>query len=207
MTNTLFLIFELAGTVAFAVSGAMTALKRSMDIFGVAILGLTTAVGGGIIRDLVLGNTPPVAFRLPIYALTAIGTAIVFFLPRVRRAMQTRQAVFNRVLFLMDSLGLSIFTVVGIQVAMSASEHNLFFLVFVGVVTGVGGGVLRDVLAGKMPVVFKTDFYACASLIGALVCSILWPYAGGVPAMTLGAGVILVLRLCAARYHWSLPKA
>lgn len=123
-----------------------------MDVFGVCILGLTTAVGGGVIRDLLLGITPPGTFQDPIYAVVALLTSLVLFLPRIRRLLMWDQRLYDLVLLIMDSAGLGIFTVAGIRIAYEhAARPTLFLLVFVGVVTGVGGGVLRDVLAGDTP--------------------------------------------------------
>ena len=208
MPEPMLLIFELIGTVSFAVSGAMTGLKKKMDLFGIAILGLITAVGGGVIRDLTLGLTPPATFRNPIYAIVALCTAIVIFIPAVRRLIGRKQQLFDTVLLVMDSIGLGIFTVVGIQVAFSAShDYPPFLLIFVGMITGIGGGVLRDILAGDTPYIFVRHFYACASLIGAAVCLVLWGWAGESVAMISGATVILILRLLAAHFRWSLPRA
>lgn len=203
-----FLILELAGTMAFAASGAMTGLRKNMDVFGVCILGLTTAVGGGVIRDVILGSTPPATFQDPIYAAVALLTSLVLFLPQVRRLLMWDQALFDLSLFLMDTAGLAIFTVMGIRIAYtSAPRPTLFLLVFVGVVTGVGGGVLRDMMAGDTPYIFVKHVYACASLAGALVCGALWPCAGGMPAMLLGAGVVILIRVLSAHYRWNLPRA
>ncbi|MCI5923571.1 MAG: TRIC cation channel family protein [Oscillospiraceae bacterium] len=203
-----FIVFlELSGVVAASVSGAMTAMKKRMDIFGVMILGLITAVGGGVIRDITLGITPPATFRNPMYALTAVVTAVVVFLPCVQRLFRRFQRVYDFVLLTMDSIGLGIFTVIGVEAAFTKSEHcGMFLLCFVGVITGVGGGVLRDVLAGNMPYVFVKHIYACASLAGALVCIWFWPISH-VLAMMLGAGSVVLIRSLSAHFHWSLPKA
>ena len=202
------LILEIIGTVAFAVSGAMTGLSKKMDIFGVVILGLTTAVGGGMIRDLVLGLTPPAMFTNPIYAAVAAVVSVIVFLPAVRRWLTAYSRASDLVMLVMDSLGLGVFTVVGIQRADTATDHRgLFLLVFVGVVTGVGGGLLRDVMAGQTPYIFVKHVYASASIIGAILCAALWAPLGATMAMILGASVILTIRLLAAHYHWSLPKA
>lgn len=202
------LILEIIGTVAFAVSGAMTGLSKKMDIFGVVILGLTTAVGGGMIRDLVLGLTPPAMFTNPIYAAVAAVVSVIVFLPAVRRWLTAYGRVREILMLVMDSLGLGVFTVVGIQRAYTATDHRgLFLLVFVGVVTGVGGGLLRDVMAGQTPYIFVKHVYASASIIGAILCAALWAPLGATMAMILGASVILTIRLLAAHYHWSLPKA
>ena len=113
----LFLILELVGTLAFAASGAITGLKKNMDVFGVCILGLTTAVGGGVIRDLLLGITPPGTFQDPIYAVVALLTSLVLFLPRIRRLLMWDQRLYDLVLLIMDSAGLGIFPVAGIRIA------------------------------------------------------------------------------------------
>lgn len=208
MSEHLFLIIEIIGTVAFAASGAVIGLEKGMDIFGVTILGLTTAVGGGVIRDLVLGNTPPATFRDPVYAVIAICVSIVMFLPAVRRASERHRELYDSAMLIMDSLGLGIFTAVGVRTAYSVSgDSGMFLLIFVGVVTGVGGGILRDVMAGNTPYVFVKHFYACASLIGALVCALMWHSFGEVGAMFTGASLVVALRLLAAHFRWSLPKA
>lgn len=208
MPAPLLLLFEIVGTVAFAISGAMTGIKKKMDIFGVAILGLTTAVGGGALRDIILGNTPPVMFRNPVYAVIAIVTSVILFLPTVQRLILRIHGLYDSLMLLMDSVGLGIFTVVGIRTAYAnLADPGWFLLLFVGVVTGVGGGVLRDVMAGDMPYVFVKHFYACASLLGAVVCILLWNLAGQTIAMAAGAAAVVALRYLAVKYRWSLPKA
>lgn len=208
MPAPLLLLFEIVGTVAFAISGAMTGMKKKMDIFGVAILGLTTAVGGGALRDIILGNTPPVMFRNPVYAVIAIVTSVILFLPAVQRLILRIHGLYDSLMLLMDSVGLGIFTVVGIRTAYAAvADPGWFLLLFVGVVTGVGGGVLRDVMAGDTPYVFVKHFYACASLLGAVVCILLWTLAGQTIAMAAGAAAVVALRYLAVKYRWSLPKA
>ena len=196
------------GTVAFTISGAMTGLKKEMDIFGVAILGLTTAVGGGVVRDIILGVTPPVTFRNPLYAFIAIGTAIIVFIPVVHRWMMRNARIYEKILILMDALGLGIFTTVGIRAAYEVSaDFNKFLLLFVGVVTGTGGGILRDMLAGNTPYIFIRHVYAVASLAGAVVCIFLWTVTESVYAMLAGMAVIVILRLLSFHFKWNLPRA
>ena len=186
MSGTLLLIFEIIGTISFAVSGAITAINKKMDIFGVIILGIVTAVGGGAIRDLVLGINPPVTFTSPVYAVVAAVTAIIVFIPAVLKFLHKKKAIYDYALLVMDSLGLAVFTVIGIETAVSnTSEFNSFLLLFVGVITGIGGGVLRDIMAGNIPYIFVKHFYASASLIGAAVCIILWNLIGQEWAMIL----------------------
>ena len=200
-------ILEILGTVAFAISGAMVALKKNMDIFGVVILGIVTAVGGGATRDIVLGITPPTMFEKPVYAIVATVVSIIVFLPSIRRLLTRNQKVYDLTMRIMDSVGLGLFTVMGIDKAHSIGEYNLFLLVFVGVITGVGGGLMRDVMAGDTPYIFVKHIYACASIAGALACALLWNVLGAVPAMFIGATLVLVIRLLAAHYKWSLPHA
>ena len=206
MSENLLLIFELIGTVAFAASGAMVGLSKKMDIFGITVLGIVTAVGGGIIRDLILGNTPPATFQNPIYALVAIFVSIVLFIPAVRRFLFKKHSIYDKTMLIMDSLGLGIFTAVGIEIAYLAEHRSVFLLVFVGMITGIGGGVLRDVLSGNTPYIFVKHFYASASLIGAVASIFLWEYIGQSAAVFGCAFVVTALRLLAAKFRWSLPK-
>ena len=202
------LLFELVGTVAFAASGAMTGIRKNMDIFGVCILALTTAVGGGVIRDVILGNTPPATFRDPIYATVALAAALVRFFSRVRRLLMHNTVLFDKAMFWMDTAGLGIFTVVGIRTAYAhVPQATVFLLVFVGVITGVGGGLLRDMMAGDTPYIFVKHIYASASLAGALVCGLLWHYAGEMGSMLAGGGLVILIRGLSAHYRWNLPKA
>ena len=207
MPKNLLLIFEIIGTIAFASSGAMVGLSKKMDIFGVMTLGLVTAVGGGVIRDLVLGNTPPATFRNPIYALVSLAVSAILFVPAVRRFLFKKQKIYDKSMLFMDSLGLGIFTVVGIETALFSGEESVFLLIFVGMITGIGGGVIRDILAGNTPYILIKHFYATASLIGAVVFIVLWNLSLSGIAYAFGAATVVVLRLLAAKYHWSLPKA
>ena len=177
-------IVNLIGTVAFAASGALTGLKKGMDLFGVCILGLVTAVGGGVIRDLILGLTPPMAFQDPTSALVALAVSAVFFLGRVRRLLMYKPALFNHLLFWMDALGLGVFTVVGVQIAYEAvAKPTLFLLVFV------------------------KHVYASASLAGAILCAGLWSRLGSMAAMLLGLTVVVLIRGLAAHFRWNLPRS
>ena len=205
--DTFIFVVNIIGTLAFAASGAMIGLNKNMDIFGVCILGLATAAGGGVIRDLILGLTPPMAFRDPTYAVLALATSAVFFSRRVRRVLMHNQRRYDRLLFWMDTLGLGVFSVAGVELAFSRSGHPTFFLlVFIGTITGVGGGVLRDLLAQEVPYIFVKHIYACASLAGAALCAGLWRF-GSMPAMLAGIAAVVIIRVLAAHFHWNLPRA
>ncbi len=201
-------LLELIGTIAFAASGALIAMKKRMDLLGVIILGVITAVGGGILRDLILGITPPLAFRDPLCAVVAIATSVLLFIPWLRHRLMHNQRLFDVVLLIMDSIGLGVFTVMGIWNALTFTvHHSAFLLIFVGVLTGVGGGVIRDVLAGNMPFILVKYVYACASLIGAFACALLRKLLPLYAAMLFGMLLVLIIRLLAAHYHWNLPHA
>lgn len=202
------LILELLGTVAFALSGAIIALQKKMDIFGVCMMGLTTACGGGVLRDVFLGALPPVMFREPVFALTAVVVSAIMFLPVVRRALSRQEQVYEKLLLFADAAGLGIFTAMGVAATIRAGYGgNVFFAVFLGTITGVGGGVLRDVMAGATPYIFVKHIYALAAIFGALLCAFLWKPMGQKSAMLVCVAAVLVIRLLAAHYRWSLPKA
>lgn len=207
MTDNIIFAFEIVGVVAFAISGALVGIEKKMDILGISILGLSVACGGGVIRDLVLGITPPMTFRNPIYATIAIITSILVFIYVTRVPKKASGRTQDRLMLIMDAIGLGIFTVMGINTAyMQEQDYSLFLLIFVGVITGVGGGILRDIMAGDRPYVFVKHFYASASIIGAVVYVLIWPHLGTVTSMFVGTGVIIALRILAAKYRWSLPK-
>ncbi len=202
------LVLELIGTVAFSASGAIIAIRKRMDIFGVCVLALTTAVGGGIIRDLLLGVIPPYTFQNPVYAATAAAVAVIVFVKPVRYYLTGNHQAYQRTMLVMDTIGLAVFSVVGVSNAYAAQpDAGIYLTVFVGVLSGVGGGVLRDVMAGDTPYIFVKDVYACASLAGALVCALIWQAAGQAAAMIVGALVVVVIRFLSVTFHWNLPRA
>ena len=206
--NTYLFVLEMIGTIAFAIAGALVAIEEKMDMLGVCILGMTTASGGGIIRDIILGVTPPAAFRDPVYVITAIAVSLIIFSPAVRSFLRKEEKIYDWLLIRMDSVGLGIFTAVGVETAMSyTAKPSIFLAVFIGVLTGVGGGVLRDLFAQRKPYIFVKHFYATASIIGAFFAVIFWYSLGRVNAMIICAAVTIVLRLLAARYRWHLPHA
>ena len=206
--ETVLFVLEIVGTLAFAVSGAFVGVRRDMDVFGVIILGLTTAVGGGVIRDLILGLTPPRTFQHPIYAMIAVAASVAVFLIARRGFTEKTTGPYSVVMLIMDSFGLGAFTVSAIGTALEQGvEYNAFLLVFTGVVTGVGGGVLRDVMAGQTPYIFLKHVYASASLLGAVLCVIMMPLTGDAWAIALGMTATVVIRLLSAYFRWNLPHA
>ncbi|MGN1409051.1 MAG: trimeric intracellular cation channel family protein [Eubacteriales bacterium] len=210
--DTFVFIIELISITSFAISGALTAIRKNFDVFGVIIVSVTTAIGGGIIRDLILGINPPMSFRKPVYAAIsaffALGTFIVEYRHSKHRTISAPIAVkiTDAIMFWLDSIGLAIFTVVGVATAYSLSnDYNAYLLCFVGTITGVGGGIMRDLFTGSMPYIFVKHFYATACIAGSIVCVILWQPAGRIIAMLSGTFTVILLRVLAAHFRWNLP--
>ncbi len=203
-------IFEIIGTIAFAISGAMTAVKNHLDLFGIIAIGVITATGGGMIRDIILGSLPPNSFVHPIYVLTAALVSIVVFLiakDQIRSGRIYDRETFRIILLLGDSIGLGIFTTVGMHTAiLKYSADNGFLVVFSGVVTGVGGGLLRDMMIHQLPDIFTKHIYAIASAAGAIVALYLFRWNQEFLAIYGGSFIVIVIRLLSAHYHWSLPR-
>lgn len=200
---------ELIGTVAFAASGAMTGINCGMDIFGVCVLGVITAVGGGMARDVILGNIPGALVR-PVYVMVAVAAALLVFcvLYFRRSLLKGKTGIwYDRVMLVMDSVGLGVFTVMGVMTGIrNGYPENTFLLVFLGTLTGVGGGLLRDMMAGVPPYIFVKHIYACASVTGALSCVWIYRSFGQIPAMLISSGLVIVIRFLAAYYRWNLPR-
>ena len=200
---------ELAGTIAFAASGAMVVIHCRMDIFGVCVLGVMTAVGGGMTRDVILGNVPGALVK-PVYVLAAVITALFVFIVLYFRKNVLKGRfgiVYDRIMLVMDSLGLGIFTVMGVMTGMNEGYgENAFLLTVLGTLTGVGGGLLRDMMAGQPPYIFVKHIYACASVVGAVSCVWIYRIFGQLPAMVISSLLVVVIRFLAAHYRWNLPR-
>ena len=198
---------EIIGAAAFAVSGAMAALEHEADIFGVIFLAVVTALGGGVIRDLLLGVTPPKMFVSYVYlAVAAVAALVVFADAYIRREKYRKHRdKLDSINNMFDAVGLAVFTVSGINTAMQQSDNVLLILVL-GMSTGVGGGMLRDMMINKMPKVLRKRVYAVASLLGGGVYYGL--FALGVHetiAAVSGMALIIALRVLATVYKWNLP--
>lgn len=207
---TVLFIMEMIGTVAFSCSGAMLAIKKHLDLLGIIVLGVVTACGGGMIRDVLIGNTPPNLFIHPIYVEVAIASAIVIFIiiKTKKFASLFNANAYDWTMNILDAIGLGAFTVVGVNTAYSAGYgHYLFLTIFLGVITGVGGGLLRDIMALEIPAILRKHIYACASLVGAIayiiMCKVAIPSEIG---LVLCAYIVVIIRLLARQLEWNLPK-
>lgn len=191
---------DLFGTMAFAVTGALKAIEHKLDIFGVIFLAAITGLAGGIIRDVVLGRIPPSGISELSYVSIAVVTAIaVFFLhPRIKGKMG---------LFLIfDAVGLGVFTIIGATVALNIYGFNVLLMVFAGMITAIGGGIIRDALVNETPLVFRKELYASISFVGVLLY-ILLIYEGINLEISSIICIIFVtvFRIMALHYKWNLP--
>lgn len=194
-------ILDLIGTAAFAASGAWAAVRQRMDIFGVLVLGLVTAVGGGTLRDLLVGDIPPFSLQNELYLYISIAAALAVYFSR------HRFAAVERPLLILDAIGLGTFVVIGTTKAL---DFDLGFLgaTLMGVMTGTAGGVLRDVLANRVPLILRKEIYASACLAGSVLLVILETLGTPRPLAALfAAASVITIRLLAIRLNWSLPKA
>ena len=204
------LILEIIGTISFAVSGAFVAIKAKLDLFGVLFIGCVTAVGGGITRDILIGRTPPAIFsNLYILLLAAVSAGAVFVLAlcmhkKFLDAYEKLEPIQN----VFDALGLAAFSVMGTEIAfVHGVSDNAVLAILLGVLTGVGGGVFRDVLTSTTPYIFKKHVYAIASIIGAGLYYLLrLSDMGTLLPSLLAMAVVVSVRMLAAKYRWSLPK-
>lgn len=201
-------VLELIGAAAFAISGAMAAIKRKADIFGVVFLGVITALGGGVIRDVLIGQLPPKMFISYAYLLASLLVSlIVFFDAYIRRekyfANKDKLSEINNIF---DAVGLAVFTISGMNTAMGVSD-NVILILTLGVITGVGGGMLRDMMTNTMPKVLRKRVYAVASLIGGALYYVLHLIGvNDILSAVFGMVTIFVLRVLATVYKWNLPS-
>jgi uncharacterized membrane protein YeiH len=200
-TATLLLTLDLIGTFVFALSGAASGVKNKLDAFGVAVLAFVAGNAGGVTRDLLIGAVPPAAITNWHYVAVSLAAGAVTFVwyPNVKRLQP--------IVLLLDAAGLGLFAVAGTQKAL-AFGINPFVSALLGMLTGIGGGVVRDLLVNEIPVVLRTDLYALAALAGAAVV-VGGNFAHWPPMATTIAGAILcfTIRLLAIRRGWSLPPA
>jgi uncharacterized membrane protein YeiH len=199
MNDILLYALDLFGTAVFATSGALAAGRKSMDLFGVCVLALVTAVGGGTLRDLLLGAGPVFWIRDHNYVYVALFSALLTFC--FVRAIHGR----NRALLIADALGLSVFTVIGAQKALTI-EGSALIAVIMGVMTGVVGGMIRDVLSDEIPLVLRTQIYATAAMAGGALFVSLRALSVNEDASALAAIFLtLGLRLAAIKWRLELP--
>ena len=207
--ETVVFVLEMVGIAAFAVSGVMVAVARELDLLGALVLGAITSVGGGVIRDILLGVLPPAMFVDPRYVIAAVGVSLVTFVVALCLGDRFLQRIerLGPLINALDAVGLGIFVTVGVDAAVRAGYgDNAFLAVFVGTMTGVGGGILRDQLVGRVPMVLQKHVYVLAAIAGAIAYYVMLRLDLLRPvALCLSSAIVVVIRLLAAHYRWNLP--
>jgi len=187
--------------MAFAVTGAFKAIEHKADIVGIIILATITGVAGGTIRDIILGKTLPNSLVDPVYVIITIISAVVLFF--LYSKLRQHWNIFLK----FDALGLGIFTVIGATFAYNLVGMNFLVIVLSGMLTAIGGGILRDIFVNQTPIVFVKELYASASFIGAVLFYLTLLITNEIYAATIiGMVITTVLRLVAMKYNWNLPR-
>ncbi len=210
MYDTLILILEVIGTVAFALSGAMIGVKRKLDVLGVIILGCVTACGGGLLRDTMLGIIPQNLFCNPLYVILGLITSLILFiiLYIIKDDSITEYKWYKDVLVITDAIGLATFVIVGANITINQMgiEGNGFLIIFMSFLTACGGGMLRDIFAGQIPAIFRKHIYALPTIVGALIYYFLLRLNINVYINIIIVSLfIIIIRLLAYKFKWSLP--
>lgn len=198
---TVILFLDYFGTVAFAVTGAFKAIEHKADLVGVIVLSVITGLSGGVVRDIMFGRVPPLALSDPMYFVITVGTGFLVFFTyhRIKKHLDT---------FLkFDAVGLGVFTVIGATTAYSIFGPNFLLVLFGGLITATGGGILRDIIVREMPIVFVRELYATASFGGVVIFFVLFVAVDPIIAALAGIITATSLRLLAMKYGWNLPKA
>lgn len=203
--STPFIVVEFIGTMAFAITGVMAAARARMDWLGAVVLALAVAIGGGTIRDLLLGQLPVAWLERTWPALLAIGTAVLML--AILRFWPQAHLDASTPFLIADAVGLSAFVVIGTQIGLQA-DLNPFLAVMLGVLTGVGGGVIRDLLTGRKPVVLVGQIYAVAGIIGGAWFAIANEIGVNTQvSVWTSVALIFLIRMVAIRRDWHLPMA
>lgn len=210
MPQAVIILFDILGTVSFAISGALVAIKARLDIFGIIFIGAITATGGGIIRDLLIGKIPPSIFdKFYIFLIAALTAVTVFVVAEIyRRRFYKLSEKVEQVNNIFDAIGLGAFSVMGTEIAFTENlSDNIFLSVVLGMLTGVGGGIFRDILTDQTPYVFKKHIYAIASILGSILYYVLRTvFDETVISSIVALLCVVIIRMLATKFRWSLPK-
>ncbi len=207
-----FAVLEYAGIIAFAVTGAMIAVDNEADLVGVVVLALVTSFGGGIMRDLFLGHTPPRFFtdygaEISVAIMSALA---VFVFARIfSKSFIEKEKRISSIVNIFDALGLGIFSVYSVNLAFEAGQNAPLVAISMGIVASVGGGLIRDIITGDVPFILKKHIYLLAALAGAFAYYALVVWVDASIYFATGIGVLLtfVLRMLATVFKWNLPRA
>jgi len=194
-----FNVLDLLGTVAFTISGALSAMNRRLDLFGIFIIAFVTAIGGGTIRDILIGNTPVTWMENTIYIY------LIGFITILAIIFRKKLDHLKKSLFLFDSIGLGIFTITGVEIGIQ-NDLNPIISITLGTMTGTFGGVVRDILCNEIPVIFRKEIYATACIVGGLAFITFYELGMAQDVIYIITSVtVIVIRLLVVKFHISLP--
>jgi uncharacterized membrane protein YeiH len=194
-------LLDLFGTAAFAITGALKAVEHKSDIVGIIILAAITGMAGGVIRDVTFSRFPPAAIANPLYVTITIAMAVAIFF--LYRPFKRHEGLFLK----FDAMGLGVFTIIGATVAYNIAGLNFLAMAFAGMITAVGGGILRDVFVNEVPIVFVKELYASASFAGVVMLfALLWAGVDLNVAAIPSIIAVTALRMTAMKYNWNLPR-
>lgn len=193
-------LIEVLGTISFAMSGSFAAMQKRFDPFGVLIIAFVTSVGGGTVRDLLLD--------VPVFWMhDLLAVSLIFFTAIFTMIFKLIEKKFQVTLFIFDSLGLGLFTIIGVQKGLNADLHPVIGVVL-GTITGCFGGIIRDILLNRIPLIFRKEIYATAAIAGGIVYILLKNFSGLSEEINQILTILLIvsIRTLAVKYHWQMPK-
>lgn len=193
-------IIDILGTISFAISGVLTAMQKRMDVFGILIIASVTAVGGGTLRDLLIGKMP-VTWMMDMTFVYVIMGASLFAI-----VFREQLRYFRKSLFLFDTIGIALYTTAGVQIGLAADLHPIV-CVLLGTMSACFGGVLRDILCNEIPIIFRKEIYATACIFGGIAYLILHKLGMEQMITTIVSGIVVVIvRIPAVIFKWRLPS-
>ena len=208
--STVLTVIEIIGVLSFSISGALMAIDKENDFFGVIFLAIITSFGGGILRDVFIGNTPPLFFELfYLIIVSVITSTVVFLIATIFKKQYVKNEDFvQRINNYLDAAGLGVFVISGARICMEAGFTNPFLIVVMGMLSGTGGSMTRDILMREVPALLRKHIYLMAALAGATIYYFLVRFGvSNVFAVPIGVTSIVVIRLLATAFKWNMPKA
>lgn len=208
--STVLTVIEIIGVLSFSISGALMAIDKENDFLGVVFLAIITSFGGGMLRDIFIGNTPPVFFKLfHLIIVSVITSTLVFLIATVFKKQYVKneklvQAINNY----LDAAGLGVFVISGARICMEAGFENPFLIIVMGMISGTGGSMTRDIIMREVPALLRKHIYLMAALAGATIYYFLVRFGvSDVFAVPIGAVSIVIIRILATVFKWNMPKA
>ena len=208
--STVLIVLEIIGVISFSVTGALMAIDKENDFLGVVFLAVITSFGGGMMRDLFIGNTPPLFFSSYYLVAVCVGTAtVVFVLAAIFKKQYVKhEGIINVINNYVDAIGLGVFVISGVKICISCGIDNPFLIVIMGMLSGTGGSMTRDVIMREIPALFKKRIYLIAGIVGACAYYLMFKLeVWDVVSVSVSAGLVVLIRILATIFKWNMPRA